>query len=115
MLVNLNTSNGSTNITEDIRNAMSATAVPVTATPSIVLAANANRTRYMIYNPAGGASVFIREGVAPVTGATPAYNVMIPPNFIWKDDMEDARFPGPIHAVTASGTATIVVSEGALP
>lgn len=112
MLVNLNPNSG-TNITEDMRAAMTAAAVAITTTASIALAANVNRVRYMIYN-AGPATIFIREGAPPVAGATPSYSFPIPSGFLWQDTMVDARFTGAIHAITASGTASAMVSEGVL-
>ncbi|MEG4419395.1 hypothetical protein QUA70_12400 [Microcoleus sp. LAD1_D5] len=112
MLFNLNTSNG-TNVVEDLRGAMSSTNVAVTSTAAVALAANANRTKYMIQN-LGSATVFLKEGAAPVTGATPNYNVSIPSGFLWLENMEDARYTGTVQLVTASGTANCMVSEGAL-
>ena len=112
MLFNLNNASN-VNITEDLRGALSTATVPATTTASIALAANAARSNYMIYNN-GSAPVYLREGSAPVTGATPAYNVIIPSGFLWKEDFETARYTGAIHVVTASGTASLQVSEGTL-
>jgi hypothetical protein len=112
MLVNLN-STGNVNITEDLRGALSAATVSVTTTASIGLAANAARSNYMMHNN-GPASVYLREGSAPVTGANPAYNVIIPSGFLWKEDYPTARYTGAIHVITASGTASLQVSEGTL-
>ena len=112
MLFNLNNANN-VNITEDLRGALSTATVSVTTTASIALAANAARSNYMLYNN-GPASVCLREGVAPVTGATPAYNVIIPSGFLWKEDFVTARYTGAIHVITASGTSSLQVSEGTL-
>lgn len=116
MLVNLNTSSG-TNIIEDTRGPSTPAAAAVTTTASIALAANTARASYTIYN-AGPNAVYIREGAAPVATATapatPLYNVIIPPGFFWKEPFQDARFTGDIHAVCASGTASLQVSQGLL-
>lgn len=116
MLVNLNTSNG-TNIVEDIRGPMTPTGVTVTTTASIILTANTARTSYMIYN-AGPNTIHLREGAAPVVTATapatPLYNTIIPPGFLWKEPFKDARFTGDIHAICAAGTASLQVSQGLL-
>jgi len=111
MLVNLNTNN--TNITEDVRNAMSAASASITTTASIVLPANTARVRYALYN-AGPATIFIREGAVPVATGTPVYSFPLPSGFYWQDKMDDARYTGAIHAVTASGTASLMVSEATL-
>lgn len=111
MLFNLNTA--ALNVAEDMRGALSAATVAVTTTASIALAANTGRSNYMIYN-IGPSPVYIKEGAAPVTGATPNYNVMIPSGYLWKEDFETARYTGAIHAICATGTASLQVSEGTL-
>jgi hypothetical protein len=113
MLVNLNSANAAVNVVKDIRSALSAATVVVTTTATIALAANAFRSNYMIYN-SGSNTVYLREGTAPVTGASPSYNVIIPPGFLWKEDFPTARYTGTIHAITASGSTSLQVSEGTL-
>ena len=108
MLVNLNSANA-----KDLRGALSSASVSVTTTASIALAANTARSNYMIHNN-GSASVYLREGSAPVTGANPIYNAIIPSGFFWKEDFLSSRYTGAIHVVTASGTASLQVSEGTL-
>jgi len=112
MLFNVNNASN-VNITEDLRGALSTATVPVTTTATIALAANAARSNYMIYN-SGPVPVYLREGSAPVTGASPAYNVIIPSGFLWKEDFQTARYTGTIHVVTAAGSSSLQASEGTL-
>ncbi len=109
MLFNLNPSN-TVNVTEDTRGAKTTTTVSATSTVSIALVANPSRANYSIYN-AGPATVFLREGA--VVSAT-LYDVAIPSGFYWKEDFPGARYLGAISVITASGTASLQVSEGAL-
>lgn len=109
MLFNLNPSNA-VNITEDTRSAKTTATISVTSTVSVALAANSSRANYSIYNT-GPATVFPREGV--VVSAT-LYDVAIPSGFYWKEDFPSARYLGAISVITASGTASLQVSEGAL-
>lgn len=109
MLFNLNPST-SVNITEDTRTAKTSATVSATSTVVVALAANANRANYSIYN-AGPATVFLREG-AVVTSAL--YDVQIPAGFYWKEEFTSAKYLGAISVITASGTASLQVSEGTL-
>ena len=109
MLFNLNPT-ASVNITEDVRGAKTTATVSATSTVGVALAANANRANYSIYN-AGPATVFVREG-AVVTSAL--YDVQIPAGFYWKEDFSSARYLGAISVITASGTASLQVSEGSV-
>lgn len=109
MLFNLNPSN-TVNVTEDTRGAKATATVSVTSTVSVALAANPSRANYSIYNT-GPATVFLREGA--VVSAT-LYDVAIPSGFYWKEDFPGARYLGAISVITASGTASLQVSEGAL-
>ena len=109
MLINVN-SNSVVNIAEDVRAANSAATVAATTTVAVALAANPNRANYSIYN-AGPATVFLREG-SVVTSAL--YTTPIPSGFLWKEDFTSARYTGVISVITASGTASLQVSEGTL-
>jgi hypothetical protein len=109
MLFNLNPAT-SVNIAEDVRSAKTTATVSASTTVSPALAANANRANYSIYN-AGPATVFVREGSA-VTSAL--YDVQIPAGFYWKEDFNAARYLGAISVITAAGTASLLVSEGAI-
>ena len=109
MLFNLNPAS-SVNIAEDTRTAKTTATVSATSTVSVALAANANRTNYSIYN-AGPSTVFLREG-AVVTSSL--YDVIIPAGFYWKEDFSAARYLGAISVITASGTASLQVSEGTI-
>ena len=109
MIFNLNPAT-SVNITEDTRGAKTTATVSATTTVSIALAANPNRANYSIYN-VGPAMVFLREG----TVVTPSlFDVQIPAGFYWKEDFPSARYLGAISVITASGTASLQVSEGTL-
>ncbi len=109
MLFNLNPSS-SVNIAEDTRAAKTTAIVSATSTVGVALAANPNRAVYSIFN-AGPAPIFLREGAA----VTPAlYDVQIPAGFYWKEDFSGARYLGAISVITASGTASLLVSEGAV-
>lgn len=109
MLFNLNPSN-TVNITEDTRGAKTTATVAATSTASPALAANTARANYSIYNT-GPATVYIREG-STVTSVL--YDVAIPSGFYWKEDFPGARYLGAISVITASGTASLQVSEGAI-
>ncbi len=109
MLFNLNPAS-SVNITEDTRTAKTTATVSATSTVSVALAANPNRTNYSIYN-VGPSTVFLREG-AVVTSSV--YDVTIPSGFYWREDFNAARYLGAISVITASGTASLQVSEGTL-
>lgn len=110
MLVNLNPSNSAVNIAEDVRGAKTPATVSVTTTLTVALAANASRACYAIYN-AGPATVYLREG----TAVTPTlYEVLIPSGFYYKEEFPSARYLGQVSVITASGTASLQVSEGAV-
>jgi hypothetical protein len=111
MLVNLNPSNASINIAEDIRGSDTVTAVNANATSSIALAANANRGSYSIYNASSTTTVFVRES-ATVTAAL--YKHPIPPGYLFESDFSTSRYTGPISVITASGTSNLMVSESAI-
>lgn len=110
MLFNLNPSSA-VNVAEDTRGPKVTATATVTATASVVLAANNNRAVYGIYN-AGNTSIFMREGAI----VTPTlYDVIIPPGFYWKEDFgASPRYLGAISAVTASGTTSLQVSEAVI-
>lgn len=109
MLVNVNPST-SVNITEDVRSAKTTAIVSATTTVGVALAANSVRANYSIYN-AGSSTVFLREGTA-VTSAL--YDVQIPPGFYWKEEFLTSRYTGVVSVITASGTSSLLVSEGSL-
>lgn len=109
MLFNLNPTS-SVNVTEDIRGAKTTTTVSATSTVSVALAANSARAAYSIYN-AGPATVFLREGIV-VTSTL--FDVQIPAGFYWKEEFVGARYLGAVSVITASGTASLQVSEGAI-
>jgi hypothetical protein len=110
MLVNLNPSNAAINIAEDIRGAKTPTTVSVANTITVGLAANATRACYSLYN-AGPATVYLREGdtVSPAL-----YEVLIPAGFYYKEEFLSARYTGQVSLITASGTASVQVSQGLL-
>lgn len=110
MLFNLNPAT-EIKITEDTRTAKTTTSVAVTTTAIPLLAANATRGAYSIYNP-GPATVFVREG-AVVTATL--YDFQIPAGYYWKEDFPGSpRYLGAIAGITASGTSNVLVSEGNL-
>lgn len=109
MLVNVNSST-SVNIAEDLRSAKTTATVSATTTVAVALAANAARANYSIYN-AGSSTVFLREGTA-VTSTL--YDVQIPPGFYWKEEFLTSRYTGVLSVITASGTSSLLVSEGSL-
>jgi len=110
MLVNLNPPNPAINIAEDIRGAKTPVTVSVTNALTVALAANASRACYAIYN-AGPATVYLREGT--VVSST-LYEVVIPSGFYYKEEFSSARYTGQVSVITASGTASLPVSEGLL-
>jgi hypothetical protein len=110
MLVNLN-QNSSVNIAEDTRGAKTTTTVSATTTAAVALPANASRAAYSIYN-AGTTTVYFREG-ATVTSAL--YEMPIPPGFAWIENFPSGtRYLGAVSVITATGTASLMVSEGSL-
>jgi hypothetical protein len=109
-LVNLNPSNVAVNIAEDIRGADNVTAVSANATGSAALPANANRASYAIYNASPTTTVYIREN-ATVTAAL--YKHPIPPGYLFESD-STSRYTGPISVITASGTASLMVTESTI-
>src|SRR4028118_1521521 len=108
-LVNLNSSNG-INITKDIRNPDTVAAVSATNTSSVALAANTSRAGYSIYN-VGPQTVYLREN-ATVTAAL--YKHPIPPGYLFEQDSASSRYTGAISVITATGTASLMVSESTL-
>jgi len=110
MLVNLNPSNASINIAEDIRNADTVTAVNATATAIVALAANPNRRAYSIYN-AGAVPVFVREN--PTVTAT-LYKHPIPPGYLFESDFSTSIYTGAISVITANGSSYLMVSESTI-
>ncbi|WP_445173780.1 hypothetical protein [Microcoleus sp.] len=110
MLVNLNPSNSALNIAEDIRGAKTPTTVSVTNALTVALAANTSRACYSIYN-AGPPTVYLREGS---TVSSTLYEVLIPAGFYYKEEFPSARYTGQVSVITASGTASLQVSEGLL-
>jgi hypothetical protein len=109
MLVNLNPSNVAVNVAEDIRSSDTATAVNVTATPGVPLAANPLRVAYSIYN-VGPQTVFVREN-STVTAVL--YKHPIPPGYLFESD-STSRYTGPVAVVTATGTSNIMVTESSI-
>ncbi len=108
-LVNLNPSNV-INIAEDIRNADTVAAVSATTTSSVALAANTSRAAYSIYN-VGPQTVYLREN-ASVTAAL--YKHPIPAGYLFEQDFTSSRYTGAISVITATGTASLMVSESTL-
>lgn len=109
MLFNLNPTT-SVNITEDVRTAKTTATVSATSTVGVALVANASRANYSIYNT-GPSTVFLREGA---TVSAVLYDVQIPSGFYWKEEFTSARYLGAISVITASGTASLQVSEGSV-
>src|SRR4028119_1455421 len=109
-LVNLNPSNVSINVAEDVRNPDSVAAISATATSSVALAANPNRAGYSVYN-AGQTTVFVRES-GTVTAAL--YKHPIPPGYLFESDFSTSRYMGAVSVITASGTSNLMVSESAI-
>jgi hypothetical protein len=94
------------NPTEDTRSSETATSVSVTSTASVIRAANATNASYSFYN-VGPSDIFIAEGSSVTTSA---YKVKIPAGYIWEPLPSEIRYAGDISAITASGTATVMVS-----
>lgn len=109
MLVNVNSST-SVNVAEDLRSAKTVATISATTTVAVALAANPVRANYSIYNT-GSSTVFLREGTS-VTSTL--YDVQIPPGFYWKEEFLTSRYTGVVSVITASGTASLMVSEGSL-
>ena len=110
-LVNLNPSNASVNIAEDIRGSDTVTLVSATATSSVALPANGNRAGYSIYNASSNTTVYVREA-GTVTAAL--YKNPIPPGYFFESDFSNSRYTGAISVITASGTANLMVTESTI-
>jgi hypothetical protein len=108
-LVNLNPSNV-INIAEDIRNADTVAAVTATTTTSVALAANTNRAVYSIYN-VGSQTVYLRENA---TVSATLYKHPIPSGYLFEQEFTSSRYTGAISVITATGTASLMVSESTL-
>jgi len=111
MLSNLNPSNVAVNVAEDIRGADTVAAVTATETSSVGLEANANRSSYSVYNASPNTTVYIRENPT-VTAAL--YKHPIPPGYLFESDFSSARYTGAISVITASGTASLMISESSI-
>ncbi len=110
MIFNLNPNN-QVDIKKDTRGPKMTATVSATSTVSVALAANANRANYSILNN-GPATIYLREG-AVVTSTL--CDVAIPSGFYWKEEFSGSpRYLGAISVITASGTASLQVSEGTL-
>lgn len=107
MLVNLNPSNASINVAEDIRNPDTVTAVSAGATATVALAANPNRLSYSIFN-AGQQTVYIRENS---TVSATLYKHPIPPGYLFEQDSSSSGYTGAVCVITGSGTSNLMVSE----
>jgi hypothetical protein len=110
MLTNLNPSNASINIAEDIRNPDTVTAVNAGATATPALPANPNRRGYSIYN-AGAVTVFMRENT---TVTATLYKHPIPPGYLFESDFSNSIYTGAVSVITASGSSNLMVSESTL-
>lgn len=97
-------------IKEDVRGSKTTTTVAVTSTSVIALPANANRSTYSLYN-SGAASVYLKEGIV---GSLTTHEAIIPSGFYWQPDASEARYLGAVSLMTASGTASVQVSEATL-
>lgn len=83
-----------------------ATTYSATSTAGTALAANANRRRVSILNPASNTATVFIGFAAAVTAAT---GIPLAPGQIFVD--ESPCHTGLISAITASGTAAIAVTE----
>jgi len=103
--------NTSINISEDTRTAKITTTATVTSTfTTPQLTANANRATYSIYN-AGPSTVFMKEGI---TVTLTSHEAVIPAGFFWTPDAAEPRYLGAISLLTATGTATVQISDSSL-
>ena len=89
--------------TEEPGNTLTTTRVTITATSGQLVAANSARLSLCISNLSTTNTIYIK-GAA---GATAAANFPIPP----LATLNDIRYKGVIHAVTASGSADIAILE----
>jgi hypothetical protein len=113
-IYDLNPATATVNVTEDARGSLTPVVnspFTVTTTAVVVLPANTNRASAAIYN-AGATTVFLREGTTPAVTAT-SYNYPLPPGRLWEPD-SNFRFLGAVQAITASGSATLQVSESVI-
>lgn len=78
------------------------TSVVVTTTPTTLLAANPSRKGFMVQNTS--ATVFIK---LDTTSSTILYSCELPRKGIFEKD----NYSGPVTAVTASGSVTVLVTE----
>ena len=106
-IVNLNPSNASASITENIRGSDTVTTVNATATASIALAANPLRSYYSIFN-AGTTTVFLRENA--IVSAT-LYKHPLPPGYLFEQEFPNSKYLGDVSVITQSGTSSLMVTE----
>ena len=76
--------------------------VAVTTTSTVVLAADANRKKFSIFN-SGNTTALIELGATPTSAA---YFMPISPGYLYVDDID---WRGTVNAITASGTSTLLV------
>jgi hypothetical protein len=94
-------------INEDTIGGGNRSTVSVTNVSSIVLPANSNRGSYQIYNNST-TPVFIAHG-SSVSAAN--FETPIPGGNLWYRDPGEPRYYGSVAAITASGTASLQVTE----
>lgn len=77
----------------------------VTTTSSVILAANASRIKFTVWNEGNKAVLLALAG----TASTSAYTVNLPVGAFYESELND--YTGAVSAVTASGTSTVKVTE----
>lgn len=109
-IFNLNppqTQQNNINVTEDVLSAGNRSTVSVGATPSVVIPANPNRGNYQIYNNSTN-TCFIAHSS---TVSASSFEFPIPAGNLWYPDISNGRYLGQVAAVTANGTASLMVTE----
>lgn len=110
-IFNLNSQQGAVNIVEDTRNAESCSSVAVSNVASVIVPARAGNDRgsLTIYNSSSTVTVYVREGT---TVSPSLYKSPIPPGYMLNLTDGGANYHGAIAAITASGSASLMVCEG---
>ena len=110
-IFNLNSQQAAVNIVEDVRTAEGCTSVAVSNVASVIVPARAGNDRgsLTIYNSSSTVTVYVREGT---TVSPSLYKSPVPPGYMLQFTDTDAKYHGAVSAVTASGSANLMVCEG---
>ncbi len=106
-IFNLNTQQSALGIAEDILSAGNRSTVSVTTASISILPANPSRGNYQVYNNSTN-TCFLAHGT---TVSSSSFEFPLPGGNLWYPDISNGRYLGQVSAITASGTASLQVTE----